>query len=138
METILSAELLKIYSDVVELQLRDIFRPKAYENNVQYVESARSSIIVAKNQRKQQIVTAKTKLTEAYQEANKTIDTANTNSEANLKAADLVADTLRDKYTRRTEIYTLLQNYGFSIKQIIEYVSNTLYTRGKISVKKNV
>jgi hypothetical protein len=123
-----------LYSTVVELQLRNIDRPRAYENSVETAEAARSDIPLALNEREQRLTSSKTKLVESKQAANKTLDSATTRAEVILTAANIEAETIVHWYDIRKDVYSRVKDtLGLSVEELLSYLGNELFgSRGKL------
>lgn len=121
-------------STIVELQLRNIDRPLNYENAVQNSESARSDITLALNERKQKLTAADTLLVEAKQYANKTLDSAMTQSELIIETANIEADTIINWYNVRDNVYKNVKDtHKLTDKQLLSYIGNKIFsTRGNL------
>ena len=139
METLLVERLNTIYTDVVELQLGNIERPRAFEVAVQDAESARTNIQLSKNKRDQELVNANTVLSRAYQIANETLDKAATEEETIQIDARNRAESTVKLYVERGRVFRRLKvTHELPNRALLELLKNSLYTQGKISVKKLV
>ena len=123
-----------LFSDVIELQLKNIDRPKAYENSVEAAEAARSDIPLALNEREQKMTSVQTKLVESRQAANKTLDSANKRAEVILTAANIEAETISHWYDVRKNVYSRVKSVlGLSVEELLSYLGNELFgSRGKL------
>lgn len=137
MEAEVKERLLSIKADLIELQLRNIDRPGAYEQSVENSEAARSDITLALNEREQQITSANTLLVEAQQTANKTIDLANTEAEITITSANIQAQTVLNWYEVRTGVYkNVMNDHEFNITELINYISNELMSESSKFISK--
>ena len=92
-------------TDVVDVQLANIQRPDAYEDEVDEKESARNDIDQAQNERTQALTRANTVLLQAVTVANRTIDTAETDAANTKITAEAQANVIEERYAQLTKSY---------------------------------
>ncbi len=122
-------------SNVIELQLRNIDRPQNYEDSIALTENARTGINLAINQRQQQLTAANTELTVNYQNANKTLDLANTEANVIKITAQYESEIIYKWYRTKNEILKNIKNtHNLSILNLLSYIGNGLFNTGKAVV----
>lgn len=114
-------------TDVIDVQLSNIQRPREYEAEVDAKEQARNDIDQAENERDQALTRAKTVLLQAYSSANKTVNTAETNAENTLVEARAKAEVIRSRYQALAASYSIARRlHNFTDDEILVYVANRL------------
>lgn len=114
-------------TDVIDVQLSNIQRPREYEAEVDAKEQARNDIDQAENERDQALTRAKTVLLQAYSSANKTVNTAETNAENMLVEARAKAEVIRSRYQALAASYSIAKRlHNFTDGEVLAYVANRL------------
>jgi len=123
-------------SNVIDLQLRNIDRPERYEDAIAMTENARTDIVLAENERQQKITGANTILTVNIQDANKTLDLANTEATIIQLTAQYESDAILQWYKSKRDILKTIQlENNFSVLNILSYMGNNLFSsKGKLIV----
>lgn len=112
---------------VSDLQLIYVWRPDVYEEAVTSKENARNDIALAEAERDQAITQAQTVQLEAYTEANRTINGAQTEATVIKQFAASNASAITEQYAAWTELYTAVkQAHGFTTDALLAYIGNRL------------
>jgi len=136
MDSYLTGEVGKIFSDVVDMQLRNIERPVLFEVAVQNKEAQRTDIDLAENERNQKKTEAEANKNEALQDAIKTLTAAYTFGNVTKEFAENNARGRQFQYERYAEIFAIAKTRNqFDEAGILAYIGNTfLGTKGNAHV----
>lgn len=128
METQIINDMIKIHSDIVELQLRNIERPRLYENAVQVAEDARNQINLAKSEKEQKITEVITKLEISKINSEKIINKAKIEADVINQTAEFNSNLLKNWYNTKQIHYSKLKDeYSFSVSELLTYIKNQLF-----------
>ncbi|CAD5115415.1 unnamed protein product [Dimorphilus gyrociliatus] len=121
---ILLKRLGEVFTDIADLQMQNIQRPRSYEIVVQNKETAREDIDVARQERPRLMALAKNKLEEAKNEAEITLQKATSNARVILTAAEAEAKGIETQYESEAAVYKTLKNtLRFSNEDFIKYLA---------------
>lgn len=116
-------------SNVIDLQLRNIDRPERYEDAIAMTENARTDIVLAENERQQKITGANTNLTVNIQNANKTLDLANTEAAIIQLTAQYESEAILQWYASKMNILKNIKTKNnFTIVNLLSYVGNNIFS----------
>jgi len=117
-----------VYAQAVSLQLRNVLLPEEYTNAVSAKQSAEEDIILAKNQRNQEITKANTKKLAAQDEAKKILNKAEKDVNVTLTLAKLKAEEITYSFVREKEILEeAMKSFNLDANGVISYLANQLY-----------
>ena len=118
---------LKFHAVVKLLQLKNVDRPRSYQAAVEDKETARSDILLAKNERSQRETQAQTVKDKSVQTAKIILDTANTDANVTMAFAKADAQAVLERYQAYEQAYGLAKtNLSLSDVGILAYFGNQM------------
>lgn len=117
-----------VYALGTSLQLKNVDLPVEYKTAVAGKQSAEEDILLAKNQRKQEITRAETELKTAQQEEIKILNTAYNQANVTILEAELKAQETLFAFEKEKEVLEeSKKQFGLSASGILAYMTNQLY-----------
>lgn len=117
-----------VYALANSLQLQNVDIPVEYKNAVSEKQKAQEDILLASNQRQQELTKARTGLLAANEEAVKILASAYNEGNVTITRADLKAN--ETLFSLRKEKEVLLQaktNFNLTANGVLAYMTNQLY-----------
>jgi hypothetical protein len=132
----ITGALYKFKSNVIELQLLNLDRPPKYEDAIAMTENSRTDIGLAENERQQKITAANTQYTVNAQNANKTIDLANTEASVIQMNSEYQSNAILEWYISKKNILKSIQKeHNLTVPNLLTYLGNNLLSsNGRIVV----
>lgn len=135
----MEARVSRFFTNVSDVQVRNIFRPTAFEDAVRNKERARENINVVQNMRAQRITEASTTLREAETNASITIDRAQSDARVELTRAQTQAMAILDEFEREADSYArIVQTQNLTVEGLLAYLGNRLIGESQSAVLGNV
>ncbi len=139
MRDLLDARVQKFFTNVSDVQVRNILRPTAFENAVRSKETAREDVNVAMNMREQRITESMTVLREAETNAMITINRANSDARVTLTRANAEAMAILDEFEREAETYAqIVESQDLTIPGLLAYLGTRVIGESDQTVLGNV
>lgn len=114
-------------ANILDLQLTQVDRPASYEEAVDAKESAKNHIAQVTNARAQAITLAETELLKIQIDANKTLNTAQTQKSITEKNAAAEAAIVYGRYVSQAQTYyTVRSNRSMTSEGLLAYISTRL------------
>lgn len=111
------------FTNISDVQVRNILRPTAFENAVMDKERAREDVNVVINMREQRITEAMTVLREAETNAAITINRANSDARVTLTRANAEALAILDEFEREADTYAqIVESQNLTIPGLLAYL----------------
>mmetsp|Transcript_3977 Transcript_3977/g.5837 ORF Transcript_3977/g.5837 Transcript_3977/m.5837 type:complete len:351 (-) Transcript_3977:247-1299(-) len=117
-----------VYALASSLQLRNVELPGEYKNAIASKQRAEEDILLATNQRKQEITRASTELKAAQQEQTKILNTAYNTGNVTILESNLKAEETLFAFEKEQQVLMEARaRFGLSSNGILAYMSNQLY-----------
>lgn len=117
-----------VYALANSLQLQNVDIPTQYKNAVSEKQRAQEDIVLASNQRQQELTKARTDLLAAKEEAVKILASAENSASVTLTKAGLKADETKFSFQKEKEVLEQAkENFNLDSNGILAYMSNQLY-----------
>ena len=137
--TMLDNRVDKFFTNVSDVQVRNIFRPTAFEDAVRNKERAREDVNVAINMRNQRITEANTVLREAESNAAITINRANSDARVTLTRANTEAMAILDEFEREADTYVqIMESQSLTVEGLLAYLGTRVIGESENAVLGNV
>jgi len=119
-----------VYAKAIALQLKNVQLPSEYTAAVSDKQSAKEDIILATNQRNQELTKARTLLLAAKQEEEKIKAKATNDANVALTEAGLKAQQTTFAFSEETAtIKQAIENFNLDTNGVLSYLANQLYAR---------
>ena len=124
-----------VSTDITDLQIGNILRPKAYETALKNKESAKENIQVAKSQRPRLLTQASTTKEEATAQAAITIEKAQSNARVALTKAEAEATSISAAFQAEAETYeTVMTSQQLGVEGLLAYLTTRVIVESKKDV----
>ena len=129
----------KFFTNVSDVQVRNIFRPSAFEDAVRNKERARENVNVVRNMRTQRITEAMTTFREAQTNASITLDRAQSDARVTLTRAQTDAMAILDEFEREADSYArIVATQNLTVEGLLAYLGNRLIGESQTPILGNV
>uniref|UniRef100_A0A7S2V6Z9 Band 7 domain-containing protein n=1 Tax=Fibrocapsa japonica TaxID=94617 RepID=A0A7S2V6Z9_9STRA len=119
-----------VYARAISLQLKDVKLPTDYLNAVASKQSAQEGILLAQNQRIQEVTKANTELLAANEEAQRITDTAFNEANVTVTQARLKAEEIAFAFQTEANIIVNVKQYlNLTTDGVLSYMANQLYAQ---------
>jgi len=124
-----------VSTDITDLQISNIVRPKDYETALKNKETAKENIQVAKSQRPRLLTQAETTKEEASAQAAISIEKAQSNARVALTKADADAATITAAFDAEADSYALVMaNQKLGVEGLLAYLGTRVIVESKKDV----